>query len=139
MTEMKRLGRLIEKVEFAMLITEDADGRLHSRPMATAELDGRGQLWFLSTEDSPKVREIADRPRVNVSYSSPNEECYVSISGNAEIIRDPVRARELWSPMDEEWFPHGPDDSKLVLIRVKIDSAAYWDSLSATMTRIIAA
>ncbi len=44
MSEMKRLGRLIEKVEFAMLTTEDSDGRLHSRPMATAELDGHGYL-----------------------------------------------------------------------------------------------
>jgi general stress protein 26 len=74
-----------------------------------------------------------------VSYSSPSDDCYVSISGRAEVIRDHVRARELWSPMDEEWFPHGPDDPQLVLIRIKIDSAAYWDSLSATMTRVTAA
>src|SRR6185503_5716239 len=40
MGDLKKVGKLIEKVEFAMLITEDGNGRLHSRPMATAEIDG---------------------------------------------------------------------------------------------------
>jgi general stress protein 26 len=139
MSDLKRLGRLVEKVEFAMLTTEDADGRLHSRPMATAEIDAKGFIWFLSSDDSPKVKEIVDRPRVNVTYSAPDDECYISISGHAEVVRDKERTRELWSPMDEEWFPDGPDDPRLVAIRVRIESAAYWDSLSASMTPLTAA
>jgi general stress protein 26 len=138
MSDLKKLGRLIERVEFAMLTTEDGAGRLHSRPMATAEIDGHGFIWFLASEDSPKIREIGERPRVNVSYSSPSDDCYVSISGRAEVVRDVARTRELWSPIDQEWFPKGPDDPRLVLIRVRIESAAYWDRLSTKMVPVSA-
>ena len=136
MSDMKKLGNLIERVEFAMLTTEDRSGRLHSRPMATAEIDGNGCIWFLTSDDSPKVQEIGERPRVNVSYSSPTDDCYVSISGRAEVIRDVSRTHDLWSPIDQEWFPKGPNDPHLILIRVRIESAAYWDHLNPGMTSV---
>ena len=135
MSDLKKVGKLIEKVEFAMLTTEDGRGRLHSWPMATAELDGDGYIWFLASVDSPKIRDILERPVVNVSYASPSDDCYVSVSGHAEVVRDIVRTRELWSPMDQEWFPLGPNDPKLVLIRIRIESAAYWPT-SAVLRNI---
>ena len=138
MGDLKKVGKLIEKVEFAMLTTEDGNGHLHSRPMATAEIE-EGYIWFLAAEDSPKVKDISERPVVNVSYASPMDDCYVSVSGHAEIARDGPRTHDLWSPIDQEWFPKGPGDPNLILIRVRIESAAYWDHLSPTMTTVRAA
>lgn len=33
--DVKKLGELIEDIQFAMFTTVDTDGTLHSRPMAT--------------------------------------------------------------------------------------------------------
>ena len=34
----------------------------------------------------------------------------------------------MWNSAVEAWFPRGPDDDGVVLIKVHADSAEYWDS-----------
>ena len=46
---------------------------------------------------------------------------------------DPAKARELWSPFLKAWFPQGLDDPDLVLIRVEVESAEFWDVASKKM------
>jgi hypothetical protein len=31
------------------------------------------------------------------------------------------------------WFPQGPDDPEVALLKVSVDQAEYWDSPSSTM------
>jgi len=64
--------------------------------------------------------------RVNAAYCGSSS--WVSVSGTAEIIRDQLKARELWNPFVEAWLPEGPQDPNIVLIRVQADTAEYWDS-----------
>lgn len=46
----------------------------------------------------------------------------------SRIIRDQLKSQELWNPFVEAWFPEGPQDPNIVLIRVQADTAEYWDS-----------
>jgi general stress protein 26 len=67
----KQWSQLLEKIhdiKFTMLTTEDEDGFLHSRPMATLDGDGEGSLWFFTGKSSHKSREIDRHPRVNLSW-----------------------------------------------------------------------
>ena len=32
----------------------------------------------------------------------------------------------MWNPVVEAWFPDGPDDPDLVLLKVDAESAEYW-------------
>ena len=46
-------------------------------------------------------------------------------------------ARELWTPAARSWFPKGVEDPHLTLIRVRIQSAEYWDAGSSKMKQLV--
>lgn len=128
--QIKKINGLIKDIRIAMLTTEEEDGSLRSRPMATQEEEFDGTLWFFTYADSGKVFEVQHDKHVNVSYANPNANSYVSISGTARLIRDQQKARELWEPALKAWFPEGTDDPNLALLKVDVDKAEYWDSPS---------
>lgn len=115
-----------------MSSTPGADGKLHARPMATIKPeDGYdGKLWFFTRDMSSKVQDIQSHGQVLLSYSEPRDESYVTITGTADIIHDQKRLHELWRAPLRAWFPDGPDDDELALIRVIPEAAEYWDSPS---------
>ena len=53
---LKKLGELIKGIKIAMLTSEDADGVLRSRPMATQDVEFDGTLWFLSGGNTQKAQ-----------------------------------------------------------------------------------
>ena len=80
-----------------------------------------GVLWFFTKADAPKVDEVEQDQHVNLSYASPEKSKYVSVSGTAMLVRDKVKAKELWDPKYKAWFPKGLDDPELALLRVDVD------------------
>jgi general stress protein 26 len=88
----------------------------------------QGELWFFTHDDDPKTGEIAAHPQVNVSFSSPGDECYVSLCGPAQIVKDPKRCELLWTPECRPWFTEGPADPKLALVHAEVEHAEYWDA-----------
>lgn len=136
-SDLDRLSELVKGIQYAMLTTEDAQGHLRSRPMATQGIDRiEGAVWFISQEKLPKVDEIHHHPQVNISYSDPDESCYVSISGPAMVVHDKEKLEELWRPGDRSWFPKGASDDNICLIRVNIEQAEYWDCVEAKMVHL---
>lgn len=129
----RKVAMMIRGIKVAMLTTVAPDGGLHSRPMATQEIDFDGSLWFFTKASSPKVGEIRDDSDVNLSYASPEDHRYISLSGKATIVRDPEKAKELWNPAYRMWFAQGLDDPDLVLLRVDVRFAQYWDMLAGGM------
>lgn len=61
---------------------------------------------------------------------------YVSLSRRAEVIQDKAKTEELWNPLYRAWFPKGVNDPDLVLLKVKVEAAEYWDSSSSLMVKI---
>jgi general stress protein 26 len=132
----QHLWDLIKSIKVAMLTTEDPGGGLRSRPMATQQAEFEGDLWFFTRASSSKSNEAQMHPSVNLSYADPAGNKYVSVSGTAEIVRDPAKNKELWNPIYKAWFPKGLDDPDLALLRVHVEGAEYWDSPSSTMVQI---
>jgi general stress protein 26 len=130
----KKLRELIGDVSIAMFTTIDAEGQLRSRPLTTlhdsADEDDE-DLWFYSYEDSAKVDEIAHEAQVNLAYAEPAKEVYVSVSGIAQKVDDRALVRKFWKPIHVAFFPDGPEDPQLTLIRVRIEQAEYWDAPSS--------
>ena len=133
----KKLRDLIKDIRFAMLTTLEEDGTLKSRPMATQEVEFDGDLWFFTYGAAPKVDEIEHNQHVNVSYSEPKDQKYVSVSGTAQLVRDRQKIEELWNPLFKAWFPKGLDEPDLALLKVSVDKAEYWDSPSSTVVRLV--
>lgn len=134
---LRTLSGLIEGIEVAMLTTRTADGGLVSRPLQTLKMDAGGDLYFFTAADSGKVDELLAHPDVNLGYANPSKQRYVSVRGHATIERDRARIEELWSPAAKAYFPQGKDDPNLVVLRVRVDSAEYWDSPSTFVGRAL--
>lgn len=137
MSELENLWDKIKDVRVAMLTTVEEDGSLRSRPMYTQQAEFGGELWFFTADDSGKVEEIASEHQVNLSYADPKDSRYVSVSGVAELVKDRAKIDELWSPMLKAWFKGGQDDPNIVLLRVQVTEAEYWDDTSSKMTRLV--
>jgi general stress protein 26 len=136
--QLQSLTEKVKKVEFGMFTTRDQSGLLSSRPLTQQQVDEFGQLWFFTSDKMPFTHELAANPQVNVSFSDVKESLYVSISGRAELLKDRVKAQELWNPMVKAWFPGGLDDPDLALIKVTIEAAETWDTHSSRMTQLYA-
>jgi len=121
---------LIKDIKIAQLITHDGE-KLHARPMSAVARENE-TLWFMTRFDSPKVEEIAKNPYVLLSYSEPKDQNYVAIHGNATLVKNSEKINALWSEFARVWFPEGPSDPTIALIRVDVESAEYWDSPSST-------
>ena len=131
---MSKLAELIAEIRIAMLTTTTADGALWSRPITTQQAKFDGKLWFFTKLDSSKVEEIRRHRRVGLSYARPDLNSYASISGTAELISDQQKAQDLWDKSYEKWFPLGPSDPSLVLIRVTVERAEYWHAPSSVFS-----
>ena len=103
--QIQKLRDLIKDIEYGMLTTMD-DGYLRSRPMAiNGQIDQDMTIWFFTDARSHKVEEVEHQHQVNVSFSAPNKQRYVSVSGIAELVRDREKMQELWKPVLKAWFP----------------------------------
>ena len=132
---IKKLRELVDEVKIAMLCTSQQD-HLRSRPMSTAQIDEEGNIWFFTNEHSGKVDELAGNHQICLSYSSPSKNSYISISGDARIINDWAKMKELYNPAINAWFPKGLDDPNLALLKVKPLQAEYWDNSSSKMVAL---
>lgn len=133
---VKKLGELIEDIEFAMLTTVEEDGSLRARPMQTQKAGLDGALWFFTHAGTSKVEEIERERHVGVAYAKPEDNRYVSVSGTARTVRDRAKIEELWNPALKAWFPEGLEDPNIALIRVSVDHAEYWDAPSSTFVQL---
>jgi general stress protein 26 len=117
---------LIRGIRVALLTSVDIDGRFHTRPLQTMEVGTDRKLWFFTAWGSPKVRELHEDVRVSVAYADPAKHAYVAITGAAALLHDPLKAKELWSIEQRAYYPDGPADARLALLRVDIEQAEYW-------------
>lgn len=133
---LRKLNELVKDIKIAMLTTIRPGGLPHSRPMALQQAEVDGDFWFFTGADSEKSSEVKPNPMVNLSFSNPGDNRYVSVSGTAQIIRDRKKAEELWNPLYKAWFPKGLDDPNLALLKLSVEHVEYWDAPSSTMVQL---
>jgi general stress protein 26 len=130
--KLEDLYDLIEGIEIAMFTTRRPDGHLVSRPMATQTQAEGTDLWFVTDIESHKLDELDFDPNVNLAYYRDGSREWVSVSGTAIISRDRRAIHELYQPDWKAWFGDeggerngGPDDPRLALILVEVNSVTY--------------
>lgn len=126
--DIQTLRGLIKDIKVCMLATHSTESGLRSRPMITGRHEFDGDLWFFSHVQDPKVAELQRDSRVNLVYSDPERDRYISITGEAEVLQESQKLELLWRDELNEWFPKGPGDPDLTLIRVQVNEAEYWDA-----------
>lgn len=133
---LSKLWHLIKPIKFGMLSTQSGSS-IHSRPMALVQ-DGLddGKIWFFTLDDSLKVFEIGQYREVGISFASPDENTYISISGTATLKKDADLINELWNPTIESYFPNGKSDQHVSLLEIDIDSADCWNTNENKMMQL---
>jgi general stress protein 26 len=131
---MKLLYEHIEDIKIAMMTTRRFDGHLDSRPMATQKRAAGADLWFVTLDGAPRLRDIEEDPHINLAYYKDRTREWVSVSGFAHITRDRRKIHELHAPDWNAWFPsdgdprHGTrDDPRMVLIGVDVHAAVFME------------
>jgi general stress protein 26 len=126
------LYELIDGIEIAMFTTRRPDGHLVSRPMATQTQAEGSDLWFVTDIESQKLDELEFDPHVNLAYYHNGSREWVSVSGTATVSRDRRAIHDLYRPDWKAWFGDeggerdgGPDDPRLALILVDVESVTY--------------
>ncbi len=132
-----KIAKMLKETRIAMLTTFTEEGHLHARPMAMQDIEFDGDIWFFTGKSSPKVHQIEDSPRVNVAFSDPDHQNYVSLSGRASLVIDAEKNKELWNPALTAWFPQGLEDPELALLKIDVDGAEYWDAPSSTVAHVV--
>jgi len=121
---IEKVRELIKDIDTAMLTTVSEEG-LVSRPMKTQDVEFDGNLWFLTKKDTGKFHELLRNRYVNVAYA---DKSFVSIRGEAELVESAEKVKQFWNPVYEELLETTFDDPNLILIKVKAETAEYWDS-----------
>ena len=131
-TELEKFYALVEDIDTTMMTTRRADGHLRSRAMANQKPAAGADLWFVTTDGSTKLADLAHDAHINLSYYKDGTREWISVSGIATVSRDRQKVRELYAADWKMWFPdegdprHGtPDDPRMVLVGVKVHAAEF--------------
>lgn len=124
--QLTKVTAMIDRIKVGLLTTLDRHNYLHSRPVETLRADGDGALWFFTDWQTTKVDELEEDQQVSLSYVDPKRRTYVVVNGFGSLRSDPPRAQELWRASQRAFYPEGPTDSRLAVLRVRIERAEYW-------------
>jgi general stress protein 26 len=125
---MEELRKIMGKFKTAMLVTSASDGKLRGRPMAIQQREDDQSIWLATSDQSDKVQDVAANPVCAVlCHDGERSPTYVSMSGDATIVRDAAKIRELWDPAWRLWFPEGPDEKDIVLLHFTPSHVEYAD------------
>ena len=127
------LKEKIEEIRICMMTTLSMKDEFSTRPMAIANIEDDGSIWFFTNEYSLKTAEISKDNMVNLSFSNPAKNAYLYVNGKAELVDDQEKKKTYFNALIKAWFPRGIEDPELILIKVNPIVAEYWDSSSSKM------
>jgi general stress protein 26 len=131
--EMEKIRDLIGDIEVAMLSTVRRDGVVRSRPMGTVLDADEASIWLFISANGDIAHDIQHTPQLGLTFADPERDRYVSVSGTAELLYDRADITRRWRDEFSKWFPGGPDDPVLVLLRMRVAEVEYWDDSAKLM------
>ena len=121
------VAQMLKDIDICLFTTRGEDGELHARPMSNnRQVEWDGDSWFFAPRDGRLVAEIERDPTTVTAYKADEGYTFISLSGRAAIETDPELKKRYWLAELERWFPEGPEDSNVVLIRVDAQHAEWW-------------
>lgn len=119
----------VDRIGDCMMVTQAASG-IRARPMRGLARRQDNAIWFFTSKSAPKDDEILRHPQVCVCYADPGANTYVSLSGTIELLDNQEKIDELWNPGAQAYFPAGPGDPDVLLLKFSPEAGEYWDAPS---------
>ena len=112
-----RIWNIVEQTAVGMLTTRFADG-LRARPLEARPDRNGGVIYFIVDVRGLEDDEIEAAPDVCFTVASAHNKAYLSITARATVLRDPLLAAKFWKKTDDVWWPGGPDDRHVRVLRL---------------------
>nr|CAA6830099.1 MAG: General stress protein [uncultured Thiotrichaceae bacterium] len=123
---LDNINDIIEDFSVAMLTSIDVNNKLSACPMTlVCHEEETGIVYFATSEQAGKVSDIENNPHAALTFQSNTQ--FVSLSGMASISNDRELIHKLFKPAWEAWFPEGPGQEDIRLIKFNADQGEYWD------------
>jgi general stress protein 26 len=129
-----KLKKMVDDVKYCFFSTDLKNENEPTSTVMTAQtVDDQGNIWFVSGINSDRNQDIKSNNKVQLYFSCPEKDTYLTVVGNASIIIDKAKFAELWNPSLKIWFQDGIDDKNISLLKVETKTANYWDNESGKM------
>ena len=96
---------------------------------------GHATEWIAVSSPGALDSDILNRPDIGsvvlITYGDVRSRNYMSVTGTATVLQDPAKAAELWDAAVRSWFPDGPADPEVAVIKVEVATDAYRHPLPA--------
>lgn len=123
---LQSIAQKMRHLDIANFTTLTDGGALAGRPMSNnGDVEYDGNSYYFTNEKTRLVADIKANPQVELGFSG-EDSLYVSVSGQAELIRDKAEIQAHWVPDLDKWFEKGADTPGLVMICVKANRVKYW-------------
>ena len=123
----------INKVSYCFAITTADNGEANARIVQPRTLQDDWTVDFMTSRRCRKVKEMELSGKLTLAYQHDPDRGYVCLIGRASIVDDIQLKRSTWSPEADRWFPGGPDDPNVVIVRLATDRIELWNSVRDVM------
>jgi general stress protein 26 len=131
------IWNLIKDIKVGMFVTNELENEgMRARPMSLVQDAYDGTLFFYTSKSQSKIYEIEKERDVCISFSSPSDSTYVSLTGKARISDDQDLIDKYWSTGVAAWFKNGKDDSDVAILKVKISRGEHWNSKNNKLVQL---
>ncbi|MFA5851787.1 MAG: pyridoxamine 5'-phosphate oxidase family protein [Spirochaetales bacterium] len=130
---LRKVKDLLSESGVGIFITLSDKGKPCSRWLTPVFLPRLpGALYAVTSKESRKVRQLETNPNVSWSFQSASLDKIATLTGTAEIVKDPSLAAEVLEaigPHLEVFWTYMGDPKKLVVIETIIESASWFKPL----------
>lgn len=118
--DKKEAESFIAAREYGIIATSDS--KTGARLSALANLPGStlNESYYATEIDTQKVKNIQENPRCEFMYTDGHGQ--IMLSGKAQIINDVESKKAIWMDWMEEYFPGGPESSKMCIVKFTTES-----------------
>jgi general stress protein 26 len=121
------IAKLLKGIDLCQFATRGQNGELHARPMSNnGQVEFDGTSWFFAPGDGRLADELRADPSAVTAYRAGEGYSFVSVSGRVTIVEDVEEKKQRWMPELDRWFPDGPEDPNVLLLRLEAEHAEWW-------------
>jgi general stress protein 26 len=123
-------------IDIAILSTYAENGYIAGRPMSNnGDVEYNGKSFYFTYEDSHTVGEIEREPKIGLGFAGKGK-IYITVEGDAELIRDKSAFAAHWTPDLDKWFEQGIESPEIVMIEVTAKRIHWWDGMQGGQVKI---
>lgn len=124
---VEKIMDIADSTRSCMFTTAPTEFPPNACPMALQKVEDDGSMWFISSSESDKNRDIARDPRVVITVQNDSKSQYLSVAGHASVHTDKATIDKYWTSFANAWF-QGKDDPRVTVIGVRPTAGHYWDT-----------